>query len=325
MASPRGASRTARSAAGWRRRARSSVQLTGAAGAGRLQHGRLHRAASAARAAGRSAGGSGAHQGAGADRAGLGHDRAHVGAISCRRARRDIEEKGVYLRPSDYGDGPYPITRAFIEDGRRHLIGAEPFDPGRPVHILHGLQDPDVPWEHTLDLVAHLTGDWTRVSAVPDGEHRLSRPEDIALLLDVIREVSDGRGRAGTLRRGDRSAGPDGRARRRLRMTRRNGCRSGRRGRWRPLRAGRRCARQCAQSQLQVGGAPPRHAMSPPAMRRLTTAPSRHAGMAARAACRPETRDTAPTTAAALPRASTVWAYAAPASSGSSCWLPIQA
>jgi pimeloyl-ACP methyl ester carboxylesterase len=101
-------------------------------------------------------------------------------------ARKDIMEKGVYLRPSNYGDGPYPITRAFIEEGRRHRIGDKPFDPGRPVHILHGLQDPDVPWEHTLDLVAHLSGDWTRVSAVPDGEHRLSRPRDIALLLDVV-------------------------------------------------------------------------------------------------------------------------------------------
>jgi pimeloyl-ACP methyl ester carboxylesterase len=106
-------------------------------------------------------------------------------------ARRDIAEKGVYLRPSSYGDGPYPITRAFIEDGRKHLIGATPFDPGRPVHILHGLQDPDVPWEHTLDLVAHLSGDWTRVAAVPDGEHRLSRPQDIALLLDTIKAVAD--------------------------------------------------------------------------------------------------------------------------------------
>jgi hypothetical protein len=101
-------------------------------------------------------------------------------------ARKDIEEKGVYLRPSRYEDGPYPITRAFLEDGRNHLIGTEPLDPGRPVHILHGLQDPDVPWEHTLDLVAHLSGDWTRVAAVPDGEHRLSRPEDIALLLDIV-------------------------------------------------------------------------------------------------------------------------------------------
>ncbi len=101
-------------------------------------------------------------------------------------ARREIEERGVFLRPSRYGDEPYPITRALIEDGRNHLIGTAPFDPGRPVHILHGLLDPDVPWEHTLDLVAHLSGDWTRVAAVPDGEHRLSRPEDIALLLDVV-------------------------------------------------------------------------------------------------------------------------------------------
>jgi len=108
-------------------------------------------------------------------------------------ARRDIEEKGVHLRPSHYGDGPYPITRAFIEDGKRHLVGSAPFDPGRPVYILHGLQDPDVPWEHTLDLVAHLSGDWTRVAAVPDGEHRLSRPEDIALLLGIIAELIQGK------------------------------------------------------------------------------------------------------------------------------------
>jgi pimeloyl-ACP methyl ester carboxylesterase len=101
-------------------------------------------------------------------------------------ARREIEEQGVFLRPSRYGDGPYPITRALVEDGRRHLIGSAPFDPGRPVHIIHGLQDPDVPWERTLDLVAHLSGDWTRVEAVPDGEHRLSRPQDIALLLGTV-------------------------------------------------------------------------------------------------------------------------------------------
>jgi pimeloyl-ACP methyl ester carboxylesterase len=106
-------------------------------------------------------------------------------------ARREIEERGVYLRPSRYGDGPYPITAKLIEDGRRHRIGNAPFDPGRPVHILHGLQDPDVPWEHTLDLVAHLSGDWTRVAAVPDGEHRLSRPEDIALLLDIVAGLVD--------------------------------------------------------------------------------------------------------------------------------------
>lgn len=108
------------------------------------------------------------------------------------RGRQQILTTGTYLRPSEYGDGPYPITRALIEDGRTHLLDAEPFDPGRPVHILHGLQDPDVPWEHTLDLVAHLSGDWVRVIAIPDGEHRLSRPQDIALLLEVVGEVAEG-------------------------------------------------------------------------------------------------------------------------------------
>ncbi len=105
-------------------------------------------------------------------------------------ARADLLETGAYQRPSRYGDGPYPITRRLIEEGRDHLIGSQPFDPGRPVHILHGLQDPDVPWEHTLDLVAHLDGDWTRVAAVPDGDHRLSRPEDIELLLATVAGVA---------------------------------------------------------------------------------------------------------------------------------------
>jgi pimeloyl-ACP methyl ester carboxylesterase len=103
--------------------------------------------------------------------------------------RDEILSKGIYLRPSAYEDGPYPITRALIEDGRGHLIGDTPFDPGRPVHILHGLQDPDVPWEHTLELVAHLSGDWTRVTAIPDGDHRLSRPQDIARLIATLGEV----------------------------------------------------------------------------------------------------------------------------------------
>jgi pimeloyl-ACP methyl ester carboxylesterase len=105
-------------------------------------------------------------------------------------ARRDLAEKGVWLRPSRYGDGPYPITRHLIEEGSRHLIGTAPFDPGRPVYILHGLQDPDVPWEHTLDLVAHLDGDRAEVTAVPDGDHRLSRPEDIELMLRTVEGAS---------------------------------------------------------------------------------------------------------------------------------------
>jgi pimeloyl-ACP methyl ester carboxylesterase len=100
--------------------------------------------------------------------------------------RKTIQSEGVYLRPSQYSDEPYAITRLLIEEGRHHLISSAPFDPGRPIHVLHGLQDPDVPWEHTLDLVAHLSGDWTTVSAVPDGDHRLSRPEDLERLTGIL-------------------------------------------------------------------------------------------------------------------------------------------
>lgn len=106
------------------------------------------------------------------------------------KVKKELIETGVYKRPSAYGDGDYAITRRLIEEGRDHLIGTSPFDPGRPIHVLHGLLDPDVPWEHTLDLVAHLSGDHVRVSAVPDGEHRLSRPEDLALMTRTLDELA---------------------------------------------------------------------------------------------------------------------------------------
>lgn len=104
--------------------------------------------------------------------------------------KQEIMEKGVYQRPSAYGDGNYAITRRLIEEGRNHLIGTSPFDPGRPIHVLHGKLDPDVPWQHTIDLVAHLTGDHVKVLTVPDGEHRLSRPEDLALMTRTLDELA---------------------------------------------------------------------------------------------------------------------------------------
>lgn len=105
-------------------------------------------------------------------------------------AKRDILEKGVYLRPSNYGDGPYAITRKFIEEGRKHLIGPQGFDPGVPVQVLHGLLDEDVPWEHTMELEATLRGDHVRVMAVPDGDHRLARPEDLDLLFRTLSDLA---------------------------------------------------------------------------------------------------------------------------------------
>ena len=104
-------------------------------------------------------------------------------------ARRDLMEKGVFLRPSDYGE-PYAITRQFIEEGRNHLFGGEPFDPGRPVVILQGVMDKDVPVAHARKLAGFLTGGWAKLIEVADGEHRMSRPQDLELLYRQIDELA---------------------------------------------------------------------------------------------------------------------------------------
>jgi pimeloyl-ACP methyl ester carboxylesterase len=106
------------------------------------------------------------------------------------QVRREIEEKGSWLRPSEYGDGPYPITRALIEDGRKHLLLDRPIEIGCPVRILQGVLDPDVPWRHALKLVSCLAQDDVVLTLVKDGDHRLSRPEDIERLLGVVDELS---------------------------------------------------------------------------------------------------------------------------------------
>lgn len=101
-------------------------------------------------------------------------------------ARDALMRDGVYLRPSLYSDDPYPITRALIEDGRRHLLLDGTIETGCPVHVLQGMQDADVPWEHALRLVEHLPADAVQLTLVKDGDHRLSRPEDIDRMLAAV-------------------------------------------------------------------------------------------------------------------------------------------
>ena len=81
-------------------------------------------------------------------------------------AKAAIRDAGVWLRPSAYGDGPTRSPASSSRTDAGTCWAASRSIPGRPVHIMHGLQDPDVPWQHTLDLVALLSGDWTRVTAV---------------------------------------------------------------------------------------------------------------------------------------------------------------
>jgi len=103
--------------------------------------------------------------------------------------RKQIEETGAWLRPSEYGE-PYPITKALIEEGRNHLLLGSAINVGCPVRILQGAQDPDVPWQHAFALAHRLPADDVVLTMIQDGDHRLSRPQDIARILAAVAEIS---------------------------------------------------------------------------------------------------------------------------------------
>ena len=103
--------------------------------------------------------------------------------------RHDLAEKGFFAEPSDYSDQPYIYTRALIEDGRANRVMAGPIDTHCPVHILQGLADPDVPSGHALKLAALLPADDVTLSLIPDGDHRLSRPEDLDMLKRAVGDM----------------------------------------------------------------------------------------------------------------------------------------
>src|SRR6202011_5210292 len=103
--------------------------------------------------------------------------------------QQEIQTKGVWLRPSQYGD-PYPITRALIEEGRNHLVLGSAIKVGCPVRILQGAQDPDVPWQHAFALTHRLPSDDVVLTMIQDGDHRLSRPQDIARIIAAVAEIA---------------------------------------------------------------------------------------------------------------------------------------
>jgi pimeloyl-ACP methyl ester carboxylesterase len=102
--------------------------------------------------------------------------------------KAEMEKTGMWVRPSAYSEEPYIITRNLIEEARGHLLLDGLIETGCPVRILQGVEDPDVPWNHAVDLVARLAHDDVVLTLVKDGDHRLSRPEDIERLLAAILE-----------------------------------------------------------------------------------------------------------------------------------------
>lgn len=102
-------------------------------------------------------------------------------------AERDLLARQGYLEePSAYGPVPTLYTARLIEDGRRNRVMAGMIETGCPVHILQGMADADVPYAHALKLMEHLPADDLVMTLIADGDHRLSRPEDLERMLAAV-------------------------------------------------------------------------------------------------------------------------------------------
>lgn len=104
-------------------------------------------------------------------------------------ARSAVEKTGAWLRPSAYSATPDPITKALIEEGRNHLMLGGTIRTYCPVHIIQGMADEAVPWQHAMALVEHLAGDPVTLMLVKDGDHRLSREDDLMRLWTAVESM----------------------------------------------------------------------------------------------------------------------------------------
>ncbi len=105
--------------------------------------------------------------------------------------RDTLRREGVYREPSDYGDEPYTITMRLIEEGREHLLLRKPIPIGCPVRLIHGVADPDVPWQISIRLAEQLESGDVEVTLVKSGGHRLSEPEDLDRLGSTLEGLLD--------------------------------------------------------------------------------------------------------------------------------------
>jgi pimeloyl-ACP methyl ester carboxylesterase len=105
--------------------------------------------------------------------------------------RRTLLADGGLSYGSAYETERIPITRKLVEEGRRHLLLSGPIALACPVRLLHGMRDPDVPYQTSLRLAERLAGTEVTVELVEDGDHRLSRPADLERLLRIVDELSD--------------------------------------------------------------------------------------------------------------------------------------
>lgn len=105
--------------------------------------------------------------------------------------RAALIDDGLCLLPSDYDEAPTPITARLLEDGGQHLLLRGPISIDRPVHLLHGQRDPDVPWQTSLRLAEQLQAEDVAIELIKDGDHRLSRPQDLARITAAVDRIAN--------------------------------------------------------------------------------------------------------------------------------------
>jgi pimeloyl-ACP methyl ester carboxylesterase len=106
--------------------------------------------------------------------------------------QEEIATRGFLEERSEYSPEPNVYTRELFEDGRRNLVLTGEVVTHCPVHILQGRLDPDVPWTHAMTLANQLIHESVSMTLVPDGDHRLSRPQDIELMLSTLGRLIEG-------------------------------------------------------------------------------------------------------------------------------------
>jgi len=106
------------------------------------------------------------------------------------KEQRQILAHGRLEQPSEYSTEPNVITRALIEDGRKHLIMDAPIPFDGPCYILQGQKDPDVPVDHVIDLADLIKTNNSMLSLRKGGDHRLSRPEDLEKLIELAEMIA---------------------------------------------------------------------------------------------------------------------------------------
>lgn len=106
--------------------------------------------------------------------------------------RDTLQRDRIYQQPSEYDDSPYPITMDLIEDGRERLLLDETINIECPVHLFQGIEDDAVPWKHAHAISRQLKTNEVTTTFIKDGDHRLSREEDLAKIFAAVDGLAGG-------------------------------------------------------------------------------------------------------------------------------------